>query len=236
MTFALVFLGMAILIAMVIVRIGAVALEMTGLDVGTARFQALSAFTGTGFTTREAEDVVRHPQRRRVVAVLIVLGYAGVVTLSAGLLQTLLVRPEARWGILLDLAGLVLAAYLLYKFFLWPRLAARIDRQIRAGLATSFHLETARVEEILTSAEGWAIARFQVPDDCPYAHHTLGASRPRDQGILILAVERGREIIHSPGRDTVVLPGDILLAYGRIEQLDLLSRTCAVAPPPEPEA
>jgi len=36
-----------------IVWAAAIALMMTGIDEERARFQALSAFTGTGFTTRE---------------------------------------------------------------------------------------------------------------------------------------------------------------------------------------
>lgn len=156
MVFPLVFLGVAIVISMIIVRIGAVALEMSGMEAGTARFQALSAFTGTGFTTREAEEVLRHPERRRIISTLILLGYASVVTLSAGLLQALLIGGSAthHWVLMRDLVLLVVALVLFYQFIVWPRLAARIDRGIRAGLSSRFGLEPARVEELLTAAEG----------------------------------------------------------------------------------
>lgn len=50
----------AVLISAVVVRVGAVALEMTGLDKDKASFQALSCFSGTGFTTREAELIAGH--------------------------------------------------------------------------------------------------------------------------------------------------------------------------------
>ena len=72
-----------IVISFLIVRVGAVALELTGLPRGKARFQALSAFTGTGFTTRESEMIVNHHQRRKVVALLMVLGNIGIVSLIA---------------------------------------------------------------------------------------------------------------------------------------------------------
>lgn len=45
----------AIAICLLIVRAGAIALMMTGMSFDKARFQALTAFSGTGFTTREAE-------------------------------------------------------------------------------------------------------------------------------------------------------------------------------------
>ncbi len=58
---------LVIFISYLIVRAGAVALMITRMEEKKARFQSLSAFSGTGFTTREAESVVNHPQRRRIV-------------------------------------------------------------------------------------------------------------------------------------------------------------------------
>lgn len=46
---------MVLVLAALIVKIAAVALNLTGLDEKTAFFQALSAFTGTGYTTQDAE-------------------------------------------------------------------------------------------------------------------------------------------------------------------------------------
>jgi hypothetical protein len=54
-----------------------------------ARFQALSAFSGTGFTTREAERIVNHPRRRKIVIYLIMLGNAGIVSVIATFVVTL---------------------------------------------------------------------------------------------------------------------------------------------------
>jgi Trk-type K+ transport system membrane component len=51
-----------------IVRAASIALMMTGMNQKRARFQALSAFTGTGFTTKEAESVMNHPLRRKIIS------------------------------------------------------------------------------------------------------------------------------------------------------------------------
>ena len=48
---------LTIFVSFLIVRAAAIALRMTGLEKKKAIFQSLSAFTGTGFTTREAENV-----------------------------------------------------------------------------------------------------------------------------------------------------------------------------------
>jgi len=76
---------LVVLISAIIVRIGAVALEMTGLSRDVAAFQAQSAFSGVGFTTSESEYVVSHPVRRRIIRILMLLGSAGVTSAIATL-------------------------------------------------------------------------------------------------------------------------------------------------------
>lgn len=70
-------------VSLLIVRIGSTALMMTGLPRETASFQSLSAFFGVGFTTREAELVVSHPVRRRIVRHLIIAGNLGITSALA---------------------------------------------------------------------------------------------------------------------------------------------------------
>lgn len=66
--------------SMMVVRIGSSALRLTGMSQTIARFQALSAFSGTGFTTSEAEEMMHHPTRRKILVLLMVIGSLGVVT------------------------------------------------------------------------------------------------------------------------------------------------------------
>jgi hypothetical protein len=73
----------ALAVSFIAVRLGAVAFELTGLEWSMATFQAVSCFTGTGFTTRESELITSNPQRRKIAGVLIIIGHAGFVTLVA---------------------------------------------------------------------------------------------------------------------------------------------------------
>ena len=68
-------------LSLLITRLASTALMLTGLSKEAARFQARSAFTGTGFTTHEAEKVVNHPVRRRVIALLMICRSAGLITI-----------------------------------------------------------------------------------------------------------------------------------------------------------
>ena len=82
----------ALIVSIGVVRIGAVAFNLTGLEWSTAKFQALSCFSGTGFTTREAELVIASPRRRRIATYLIIIGHAGLVAMVATFANSL--RPK----------------------------------------------------------------------------------------------------------------------------------------------
>jgi len=68
-----------LIVSFIIVRIGAIAFQLTGIEWSLAKFQALSCFTATGFTTKESELITSDLRRRRIATVLIVFGHAGEV-------------------------------------------------------------------------------------------------------------------------------------------------------------
>jgi Trk-type K+ transport system membrane component len=92
-----------VLLSLLVTRVAAVALVLTGMSPDVARFQARSALTSTGFATAESEQVMGHPARRRIVFSLMLLGNAGLVTTIASLSQTFAPRGAAArrcggWG------------------------------------------------------------------------------------------------------------------------------------------
>lgn len=62
----------------------------TGMPPEVASFQARSAFTGAGFTTSEAENVVNHAARRKLISTAMFVGNLGVPTLVVTVLFSLL--------------------------------------------------------------------------------------------------------------------------------------------------
>ncbi|MGH8947824.1 MAG: hypothetical protein ACRDXF_03105 [Acidimicrobiia bacterium] len=71
--------------SVLVTRIATSALVMTGVSRELANFQARSAYTGVGFTTDEAETVVTHGVRRKIILTLMLLGSAGVAGAIASL-------------------------------------------------------------------------------------------------------------------------------------------------------
>ena len=81
-----------IIISLIIVRVAAAMLQLTDVSSDTARFQTRFAFTGVGYTTREAEIIANHPVRRKIIASLMIIGNIGFVTFVSSLGDLLSLR------------------------------------------------------------------------------------------------------------------------------------------------
>ena len=98
MTFAIISLFIVLFISILITRLAALALTLTGMSQEAARFQARSALAGVGFTTKEAETVVNHPVRRRIIMWLMLTGSVGIPTVIATTIVSVLSSAQTpRW-------------------------------------------------------------------------------------------------------------------------------------------
>jgi len=197
---------------------GSIALEGTGMDRRKARFQALSAITGTGFTTREAESIVNHPRRRRIAAWLIFLGNLGIVAFIAAFILYLkagIAAPSRLF--ILATAIVVTAVILLIKLGVVDRLTSRILSAGRGGQAQAFLV----TEEILYQVGEYGVVRLAL------GGRGRAVGTPVKQLVLdevnatALAIERGNRVLSLPGADEPLQPGDYLLCYGRVAEMPL---------------
>jgi hypothetical protein len=210
---AIVALLIAILIGLLITRVATAALVSTGMSRQYARFQARSAFTGVGFTTSEAEQVVNHPVRRRVILVLMLLGNAGIATLIATLL---LGFSQSRAGEAVQ-RGLVLAIGLAV---IWMLAASSwVDRWLRRVLVRIFgNFAALRLRDyagLLKVGADYDIGELHVRDEDWIAGRTLARAGLRDEGVIVLGIDRGGTYLGTPGGDTTIHGGDTLIVYGR---------------------
>lgn len=216
---ALVTLLVVILVSLIVTRIASVALVATGLSKSMARFQARSAFTGVGFTTSEAENVVTHPVRRRIVAILMLFGSAGIASAIATLILTFGAAREDE-----DLLArvLVLVAGLIVIFLLasssW--VDRRVSSVIRRILARYTRLEVRDYVSLLDLEGDYAVTEMLVQADDWLADRTLKQLDLRREGVQVLGV-RSQEGRYQgvPEGDTPVRAGDTLMLYGRRDLL-----------------
>ncbi len=219
---ALVSVFAVVVISLLIARIAATALVLTGMSRESARFQARSALTGVGFTTTEAEAVVTHPVRRRIVLMLMLAGSAGIVTVMATLLLSF--ANADRDQSLLRLAILVggLAAILVVSKS--PAVDRWLSRLIARGLTRWTSLDVRDYDRLLHLADDYAVVELAIRPDDWIAGCTLGELNLRDEGVAVLGVQRpDGDYIGSPVWATRIDPYDTLVAYGpaaRLAELD----------------
>ena len=200
------------LVSLLAVRVGSTALMMTGLSWDTASFQSYSAFFGVGFTTKEAEMVVNHPVRRRIIRDLILAGNVGLTSALATFIVTLLQSSS-------DGDVFTMLAWLL------GGLAALLAEGLLEPGTLRSALSDADVVMLLRIQHGYVVSEIEVLPDTCLAGRTLRDSRPWDRGVVILAIKRDGETHPGiPSRDDLIQPGDVLTAYGKESHLQAMTQ------------
>jgi len=202
----------AISLSFLIVRIGAVAFELTGLPWDQAKFQALSAFSNSGFTTRESEAIVRHPVRRRIASWLIVLGNAGLITAMGSFASSLVVTDPLKGALNLgvSMAGVMALIWIGRT----PRLTQRVREAARRWLVKHGHWDAMTEAELLRLDQGYALTHVKLTARSPAAHRRLAELKLKQNSVMLLAIERDHQFMPIPDGNVALLPGDELIVYG----------------------
>jgi len=210
-----------ILVSFVVVQIGGLALQLTGIEPDVARFQALSAFSGTGFTTTEAERVVRHRTRRRIVTILIILGNAGLVTIMATLVASFTQVTGYGW-FFIRVAIIVASIIILYRIIIGSRIGNRVVQGFRKPLMKRIVVEAPTVEELFQAGKGWSVSLVMMRAKSGGIGASLGELAAGGD-LQVLAVDRGGDLLPTPGSEEKVREGDRLLVYGTARAVRKLS-------------
>ncbi len=215
---AIISLLTVVILSLLVVRVATVALTLTGLSRQLARFQARSAFTGSGFTTTESERVVQHPVRRRIIMLLMLFGNAGFITAVSSLMLSF-VTTDATTGItgtiwfrvLLLIAGLT--ALWLVAHSQW------VDRRLSTGIAWALQrwsdLEVRDYAALLHLSSDYAVAEMVLERDDWLVGGTLREMKLSDEGVLVLGISKpSGEYLGSPRGHHHLAVDDTVILYG----------------------
>lgn len=208
---------LVVVFAYLVVLVAATAYELTGLDRETARFQAFSAFTGAGFTTRASEAVVRHPQRRRITLSLIVLGYACSATVVAALVTS--VDSDSFLASVENFALLAVSMVSLYLVYRRTGVHQWATDRVRRYLTVRLAHEDVPHEELLMYKQGFAITRIEVPAGSRVNGLKVREMDLRSYRLQILAVESGSDVHAIPDPDYILHEGDHIILYGDVAKV-----------------
>lgn len=224
---ALVSLLIVVSLSLLINRIATVALTLTGLSRESARFQARSAFTGAGFTTDEAENIVTHPVRRRIVMFLMLLGNVGIVTTISSLMLTFVntVGPS-QW--LFRFLSLSIGLFALWCIATSKWVDHYLSRVIHWALQRWTRLEVRDYASLLHLCGEYTVTQLTVKPQDWLASRRLEELNLDKEGITVLGIHRHNDrYVGAPKADTCIHPHDTLILYGRLPLLADLDERCA---------
>lgn len=208
---------LVIALSLLVIKIGSIALVMTGLSEDVSKFQALSAFSGTGFTTTESESILKVPIRRRIISVLIRLGSVGVVTSITTLLLSFLGAGQATTERLLVLLAGVVALLILARNEAFNRVLNPLIERMLSRYTT---LDLRDYVSLLHLQEDYRIAEIDIKEHNWLANRSIGELDLTGEGVLVLGVKRvGEEYVGVPPTNLRLRPRDLLVLYGRKRRL-----------------
>lgn len=221
---AVISLVVVVTLGLLMTRIATVALTMTGMTLEHARFQARSAFTGTGFTTSEAEAVVGHPARRRIVLTLMLVSGAGAVSILGTLVLSFAPVDSTAAG--LRRAAVIVVALATLLLLARNRLVDRaLRRVIEALLRRYTHLDVRDYAALLHLKGQWRVAQLPVEEGDWISSRPLGRLRLPDEGVAVLGVERAEGTwVGAPNEALRLATGDVVVLYGRQPMLEDIAR------------
>ena len=220
---------MVLVLSLIITRVATIALTMTGLSQEAAHFQARSAFTGTGFTTKEAEHVVNHPVRRRIIMLLMILRSAGLITIVLSLLLSFL-GSGSDIGKVARLGWLVVGVVVLWLLAGSKTVDRYLGRIIEWSLRHWTNLDVRDYASLLRLSGEYRVMEVQVRQGDWVACKDLKSCYLPEEGITVLGISRADgSYIGGPKGATEIQPGDTLILYGRAQKLQELDKRSADA-------
>ncbi len=227
MIIAVLTLLVVVAITLVVTRLAAMALTLTGMSQEAARFQARSALATVGFTTTEAESVVNHPVRRRIIMALMLTGSIGVPTVVATVVVSLLTSTQTEhWyepvGVLVT--GLFALTVLARSKWIEKRLNTLMSWSLRRWT----NLDVRDYVSLLQLQNGYAVTEMLIDPGDWLEGKTLNGAALAREGVLILAIFRkDGQYIGAPLATDRINAGDILILYGQMDRLRELDQRTA---------
>lgn len=216
-------------LSIVVVRIAAITLRLTGIPADIARFQARSAFSGAGFTTSEAEALVSHPIRRRVISMLMLWGNVGLVSVSATFVVSFVSAEKSMAAVSLQLLWLLGAIALLWFIALNPWADRVMCKSIDWLLRKMTSLGQRGPTELLQVTSTHGVAEHTVFPTNSLDSQTLEILCAGRKQFFILGIKReDGSYLSAPELGTQLLAGDRIIAYGSDEDHSALQLASSV--------
>ena len=212
------------------IEVFSVAFRLTGLATNKIKFQVASLFTAAGFTTEESELITNDDRRRRIAVACMYTGHIFSVVIMGLIINVLISIGEAvnadrsgrtytEWYFIVFYISL--AVFLLVLIIKIPPVNRKFQKLLeKIAIKTS---KTRRESNIITVLDYYGrsaiveVALNKLPDFAKEASlNTMGLTKKYD--LILLSIRRGNRRV-SISKDTMLIKGDVVVAYGHISDI-----------------
>jgi hypothetical protein len=196
--------------------------RLSGLTKSKARFQVISMFTNSGFTTDEAELITNHRMRRKLASFTMLFGFLLNVAVISVLVNVILTLGQSESKDIWKFVGVVGSFYVFLTIISKIKPVEQLLQRITKAIAVKFlYGKDINVIEVLDHYRENSIAEISVKHLPEILEgKTLQESPVKNEfGIQILAIQRGREVNAQVGGSDDIKKGDIVVAYGTIRNI-----------------
>lgn len=219
----LILLGLSIILIYVIfIEIFTVIFRMTGLTSDKAKFQVISLFTNSGFTTQEAELIVNSRIRRKIANLTMLSGFILNVTVISVLVNVFITLGQAESGDVLKFflatGVFFIVMYILKKLkvfeFLLKGITERITNRIIYGGSTN-------IIEVLDTYGKNSIVQVKILNLPEILQNTTleNCDLRKIHGINVLAITRNGDTNAHVSKDDILQNHDKVILFGRLANI-----------------
>lgn len=193
-------------LSLTIVRAAGVALRLTGVPQPVARFQAISALTGAGYTTSEAEALMQHPTRRRILMLLMLTGHLGVVSLASTVILAI-AFADGLSGIAIQVLAMLFAVGAIYALSASEALDRTMCDAIGRFMVRQNWISPKDDNTLFVHSSGQVLAEHRTPVDLAVERNTAPVRIVAINADPLPAQGKSNEPVTLKAGDTVLCVG-----------------------------
>lgn len=198
----------------VVIEINVLLFTFTGLKKEIARFQVISMFTATGFTTGESELILEHPIRRRLSTFLILFGVFSLAVVISAISNIL--SDEFR-SIELGMITLVLIG--LYLILTIPKFKHYLEKSFEGHLEKQYNLADLPLRDVMYFDEDDVVIELPIHNNSSIIGKKLKDVIEMEDDMLVLFIKRGDVTLRKDSYTTEIQEGDMIFLYGNQDSL-----------------
>jgi len=162
--------------------------------------------------------MINHPQRRKIISWLMILGNAGIVTVIVTATSSF--ATSGSYNIPINILFLAVGIYLIYRIAVSKGFIERWENFVENRLVKSKMMEEDMVEDLLHLIEGHGLVKVLLKEGSPLIGMSLKEKELTKAGILVLGIEREKNWLAVPKPSEIMEKGDRVIVYGPIERLN----------------